>query len=182
MRVLAALTSTLVLLTINLVSPAPSCDSRNLLACAAEGTQLLSRAGADAPSRYARGVALLTQACDGKIAGACVNLGLFMEVGRGGAPDLEHTIALFQRACDLHEARGCENLATLLDSGRVPRDGPGRCRFTVRAVPRGWRTAVRALDAPTSWAKALPRTTRRRRSGSRAPAGRAPWPAARSWR
>jgi TPR repeat protein len=58
----------------------------------------------------AKAADLWRQACDGKVAGACYDLGVATQSGLGVTRDRERARNLYQSACDLGDKRGCDKV------------------------------------------------------------------------
>jgi TPR repeat protein len=98
----------------------------------------------------ARSVALLTRACDGKLADGCASLALFYSNGRGVARDPARALALEEKACSGGSSYGCFNLGNAYGDGRFATKDAVRAR---NAYDRGCK-----LDFPPacfSYAMAL---------------------------
>lgn len=92
---------------------------------------------ADGAKDYVTARAFYTQACDGRNASACANLGFLWSTGEGGDIDKARARALYERACNGGSSMGCNNLAFLLDNGEGGDINKARARALFKRACEG---------------------------------------------
>jgi uncharacterized protein len=117
------------------------CSSGDAESCALIGGAYLTGKGGKTKDE-AKGVELLTKACDKKSPMGCEFLGRAYEEGRGVPPDHDKGMALFKQACDLGGGGGCRAFALSFKS-----DDPARIPYLQKACDKDDKLGCMGLGA-----------------------------------
>jgi TPR repeat protein len=125
------------------------CQKGHAGSCGAEGALFASGKGGLARDE-AKARELLGKACDASDAKSCVNLGVLLAQGRGGARDLAGAAKDFERGCQNGDAKGCGALGAMYRSGEgVAKDAKRAGRLLGQGCDGGDDGACGALGKMT---------------------------------